>query len=134
MSISFSIESKVSYLHVSCAGTYDRLSVMDMYQQILRTAADQNLSRILIDCRKVKGDISVLERYITSTYGAELCLKYITTIRFKISMVGEEPPLDPERFGETVARNRGVDVLVTTELEEAYNWLGIEPTSNRLPY
>jgi hypothetical protein len=130
MSISFNIESKLSYLLVSCAGTYDGLSALDIYQQIFRTAADQSLSRILIDCRKVKGDISVLERYITSKYVAELCLKYITTIRFKISLVGEEPPVDPERFGETVARNRGVDVLVTTDLAEAYSWLGIESTSD----
>ena len=130
MSIKFNAESKVSYLLVSCEGTYEKLSVMDAYRGILRTAADLNLSKILVDFRKVKGDMSVLDRFTTSEFAAGLCLEYITTIRFKIAMVGEEPPIDPKRFGETVARNRGVNVFVTTKLAEAHSWLEVESKSN----
>jgi hypothetical protein len=55
----------------------------------------------------------------------------LEAIRFKglglskiaIAFYGIEPIIDPDRFGEIVARNRGLNVIVTTETEEATQFL-----------
>ena len=52
------------------------------------------------------------------------------TKAIRVAVVGSLPIIDPARFGETVARNRGVIVKVTTELEDALSWLGVDPANN----
>jgi hypothetical protein len=42
-----------------------------------------------------------------------------------VAYVGDEPLIDPARFGETVAVNRGALIKVTTDLNEAFAWLGV---------
>jgi hypothetical protein len=38
-------------------------------------------------------------------------------------VLGHEPMIHPERFGELVARNRGADARVFTVEAEALDWL-----------
>jgi hypothetical protein len=45
----------------------------------------------------------------------------------QVALVGKHPVIDRDRFGETVARNRGAAVKVTYDLESAYRWLGLDP-------
>jgi hypothetical protein len=42
-----------------------------------------------------------------------------------VAIVGVEPLVDRDRFGQTVAQNRGLPVKITTRLEEALSWLDI---------
>jgi hypothetical protein len=42
------------------------------------------------------------------------------------SFYGIEPIIDPERFGELVARNLGLNLKVTTDKKEAFQFLGVE--------
>jgi hypothetical protein len=44
----------------------------------------------------------------------------------RMAIVGSEPLIDRERFGEIVARNRGVPLKVTTDLDEALRWLELD--------
>jgi hypothetical protein len=41
----------------------------------------------------------------------------------KLAIVAREEQMTPERFFETVARNRGIHLKVFTELDEAIVWL-----------
>jgi hypothetical protein len=41
-------------------------------------------------------------------------------------VVGREPIVDKERFGETVAINRGTNVRVFTEMSEGLTWINEE--------
>jgi len=57
-------------------------------------------------------------------YVSELYLTYGGKIRMAI--VGSEPYIDPDRFGETVATNRGGDVGVFTSMTDALAWLDVK--------
>jgi len=46
----------------------------------------------------------------------------------KLAFVGQAPSMDPARFGMMVARNRGAQVVVVEDVNEALNWLGVTPT------
>jgi hypothetical protein len=49
--------------------------------------------------------------------------------RIRAALLGSEPMIHPERFGELVAVNRGADMRVFTDEAEAEQWLA----SRRLP-
>jgi SOS response regulatory protein OraA/RecX len=43
----------------------------------------------------------------------------------QVAVYGRRPLIDPERFAETVAVNRGAKVKVSEQLDEALAWLGV---------
>jgi hypothetical protein len=49
----------------------------------------------------------------------------------KFAYVLVAPVLDSRRFGETVARNRGMQVKAFDNLREAEHWLGIAQSPQR---
>ena len=51
----------------------------------------------------------------------------LVTLAPRFAYVLEEPMLDPERFGETVAVNRGMRVRAFDNLEAARAWLELAP-------
>lgn len=72
---------------------------------------------ILVDSNEVYGAISDLDRYRFAMATVE------HRLTGPITFVGKEPIVDPRRFGEAVARNRGVNVRVFTDEAEARSWL-----------
>ena len=46
-------------------------------------------------------------------------------LHLQIAVYGHQPFVDPGRFGETVALNRGANVKVSERLDEARAWLGV---------
>ncbi len=44
----------------------------------------------------------------------------------RIALLGYAPVIDPGRLGETVARNRGLQVRATSDEAEAFAWLGVD--------
>jgi hypothetical protein len=48
----------------------------------------------------------------------------------RFAYVLEVPVLDPMRFGETVAVNRGMTVKTFDNPDDALGWLGIAPANN----
>jgi hypothetical protein len=43
--------------------------------------------------------------------------------RVRFALLGHEPMIHPERFGELVARNRGADARVFTDQDAALAWI-----------
>jgi len=64
-----------------------------------------------------------MERYDWAVRIAELQARFLPRIR--VALVGNEPLIHPERFGEIVARNRGADARAFTDEAEALRWLGV---------
>ena len=86
---------------------------------------EKNISKILFDAYKVKGKITTMDRYDLAEYAAIEAINFILKGLSKLSVAfyGVEPIIDPERFGELVAKNRGLNVKVTTDKNEALQFL-----------
>lgn len=82
-------------------------------------------SAVLVDARGVFGAPSDLDRYRFAM--AAVSAQVIGPLAF----VGKEPIVDPRRFGEAVARNRGVNARAFLDEAEARTWLreqtGVSP-------
>ena len=119
MSIEYQVEVQEDYVCLRCKGAYDLKSAKEVFNQAYRITAQQQLNAVLIDVREIAGNPpSTMERFDLGVLIGEhrdsgICL----------ALVGTEPILDPRRFGETVALNRGGWGKGFTDIDEAIVWL-----------
>lgn len=121
--ITISFNSDQHYLLVTVEGWYTLSNAI----AIFKTAIDHSLlhekKSLLIDINKLSGTIPLTDRFtFAETTSGYFIQKAVGKIN-RLAVVGKEPIVDPDRFGETVARNRGLNVLVFTDLEQAIQWL-----------
>ena len=95
--------------------TLDRL--MSVGGVIADTCTRQKAERALADARKMSGDLSILEWHTLGT-------SFETTWPgVRLAIVDRAERLKPDRFLETTARNRGINVRVFDDTAPALDWL-----------
>jgi len=121
MSIEFQTDLKSRYAQLTCHGSYTKQELLNLFDQALNIAAESGLQAVLVDISDVEGEPNTAERFEVGAQFAELQLSKDTIVA--IAVMGKEPMIDPERFGETVALNRCAVGKVFTDLDEAISWL-----------
>jgi len=121
----FNIEPKRSFVLVTCSGDYDLDGFEDMLTQALSIATSMGLLKILFDARGAKGNLTIMDFFDLGTMVSRVVTERLPP-RVKMAFVGSESFLDPTRFGEMVAKNRGVNGIVTSEIAEALKYLEVE--------
>ncbi|HEY7753094.1 MAG TPA: STAS/SEC14 domain-containing protein [Steroidobacteraceae bacterium] len=122
MGIRCKVEVHPEHVLLSCSGTYTLDEALRVYALAFEEAVKAGRLAVLVDVREVTGrEPSLTERYDQGIKVAELQLRYIPRIRF--ALLGREPLIHPERFGEIVAIHRGAQARVFTDLEAAREWL-----------
>ena len=116
-------------VYVSLAGEMNGRLAEQAYRQVLRECVAGGCSRMLVDCRALSGELTTTERYSLGKVVADenAAVAAGSGLQVRVALVGSYPLVDRDRFGETVARNRGASVKVAYDLETAYRWLGLEP-------
>jgi hypothetical protein len=104
------------------SGNYSHAEVLPLCERCFRVAAEAGRDALLVDARGITGrEPTMAERYDWAVRIAELQALYEPRIR--VALVGNEPLIHPERFGEIVARNRGADARAFTDEAMAIEWL-----------
>jgi hypothetical protein len=88
--------------------------------------------KVLFDGRKLTGKPETIERFYYGEFAAQTVANFAergVSRATQFAYVLREPVLDPKRFGETVAVNRGMFVKAFDSLEDALGWLGIAPAN-----
>ena len=128
MTLAIDFESRQHYLRARVSGEYSLRAAQDVYDEAVQTALAAGHDRILLDATAVSGAPTQDERYMLGLFVAAeqriLAAKH-PAISVQVAVVGRQPLVDPERFGETVAVNRGAKVKVSEQLDEALAWLGV---------
>ena len=80
---------------------------------------------MLFDGRTLKGKPHDLERFLYGEFAAKETMRVVKEHGFvpRFAYVIHEPVRDPGQFGETVAVNRGMDVKVFENMEDAFEWV-----------
>jgi hypothetical protein len=121
-------ESRKHYLRATVRGAFTLRAAQDTYDEAIKAAVASGHTRILIDANGVTGMPTQDERYMLGLFvAAEQRILSAKTppVDVKVAFLGRQPLVDPNRFGETVAVNRGANVKVSEQLEEALAWLGV---------
>ncbi len=121
MGIQFEVDVRPDYVCLSCTGVFCIEDFLHVFDKGFSIAADKKLSAILVDIRGLKGCMATMQRFNIGEAVPKIQRKYPPVIG--IAIVGDEPMVDPERFGETVAVNRGAAGKVFTDIDEARTWL-----------
>ena len=122
MSVSFKSETRASYVRVEMGGDYSHAEILPLCARCFQVAAEAGRDALLVDARGITGrEPTMTERYDWAVRIAEPQAQYEPRIR--VALVGNEPLIHPERFGEIVARNRGADARAFTEESLALEWL-----------
>ena len=122
MGIQFEVDVRPDYVYLSCTGLFSNDALLDVYEKGITIAEDKDLMAILLDIRGLGGaPMSTIQRFDHGEAVPRIQLEHSS--RICLVMVGDEPMIDPERFGETVAVNRGATGKVFTDIDEAVTWL-----------
>jgi hypothetical protein len=126
MSISLKFEPRAGFLYCAASGEYRFEDACSAIQEVLAESAQNDATKVLVDFLQMDGSPTMAERYTTSEFLAREMVDHITQLkRFpRLALLGKEPLVDPNRFGELVARNRGVQMKTVEQMEDAVSWLG----------
>lgn len=128
MSLSLRVEPRGTYLCAVVTGPFDLAELQGSFLRVLDACAQHRLSQLLVDGRGVYGRMSTGERYQWAAFAAEAHQAHLAAGNppLRLAVLARQELIDPQRFGESVARNRGMDTKATTDPAEAAAWLGID--------
>ncbi len=104
-------------------GGYSLIKANHLFKLAIDKGLSQQKSKILIDVNSITGTIPFMDRFRFSEYLANYKIAHALGKINRIAVVGQEPIVHKERFGETVAVNRGINVRVFTDKDQASIWL-----------
>ncbi|HEU0053500.1 MAG TPA: hypothetical protein VFQ39_10000 [Longimicrobium sp.] len=132
MSLECRFERVGPILYCVIDGAFSVAAAKAVYRLVLDECVARGVTVLLLDCRGVEGRPTTMERFDFAEFAAAETVAAVDAGRTtapKVALVGTIPLIDPRRFGETVALNRGAWIKVTTELDEATQWLGVDPST-----
>jgi hypothetical protein len=122
VSIDLQVELKPNYVHLHCRGAFRFDSLLEVWEDAFRVAIDAGRKAVLVDLRGLEGaPLTTIERYEQGVRVANVQQRF--GLGILIAVVGYEPLVDPEKFGETVGKNRGGFGAVFTDIDEAVDWI-----------
>lgn len=104
-------------LHVQFDAALKPAEIIALFGEVARLGRENGASRLLLDASGYRGRVSLVLR-------VQMALAVVTWFRgFKVAGVLSEQAIDPQRIGQTMARNRGANLMVFVGLAEAEAWL-----------
>ena len=129
MSIMQEIHFESGLLKVDARGEFSLEEAKRAFLEMLGAVAQYQAEKILFDGRKLKGEPTHIERFYYGYFAATETFNLLAKHRMprvpRFAYVINEPLRDPQRYGETVAVNRGMRVKTFVTPEEAFEWLGL---------
>jgi hypothetical protein len=130
MAMVVEINLEKEFIRVRLTGEFSLAEAKDALVRMFEAVAAHKATRVLVDCRDIKGKMTVMDHFEYSTFGAQELHKAFSkgvSTSTRLAYVSKPPLFDSNsKFGETVAVNRGVNVLTTDSMEEALKWLEID--------
>ena len=112
------IIEKEAYVRFDYTGEFSQAAGKQCIDTMVEACRQLQIRQALLDCRKMTGEIQILESFMVAQYGGKM-RGFIA----KTALVGREDQMFPDNFVENVAVNRGVNLKIFTDIEEAKDWL-----------
>jgi hypothetical protein len=125
--LKFDVEPRVGYLYVTATGKLDVAGAEAALAEMFGVAARAHQPRILLDCSRLAGPWGPDERYLVGSFIAAEMERRASQFpqRPRLAIYAVAPLMDPNRYTQTVATNRGALVRTSDSLQELLSWLGV---------
>ena len=111
------IERKANYLYFTLSGEYDKNNFMSYPQKVAEVCEREKIHNVLINALNVSGtNLPTMDRYFL---GESIAL--LLGPKIKLAVIWPNQHIN--KFVETVAVNRGAQILVVGDIETAKQWL-----------
>ena len=106
-------------------GEFELGPAQSQFIELLDDTISTGAIKVLIDGRQMTGNPTDFERFLYGSFVASATLDVLLrhNMRLKFAYVIHEPLRDPNRLGEAVAVNGGMDVKTFEDKNEAVGWL-----------
>ena len=123
----FDTEPRRGYLYITVKGELDVAGAEAALAEVFGIAARAHQPRILLDCSRVRGEWGPDERYTIGSFIAAEMERRASHFpeRPRLAIYAVAPLMDPNRYTQTVATNRGALVRSSDSLQELLSWLGV---------
>ena len=122
---SIAYQREGAILIARCTGSANAAWLAEAFRIIAEHERGEPADAVLIDVRDLDVIPTVSERY---RLGEAAAANWRGP---PVALVGKPQLMDPERFGEMVARSRGLDGRVFTDVDEARAWLATRVQERR---
>jgi hypothetical protein len=110
---------EVGYVRARFRGPWTIDEILGQIEPILAECLKQKKDLLLLDWSELAPKpISTFDRYRLGSIAVRFSGKLA-----KIATVVPPTMIDPEKFGEQVARNRGINIRAFSDLDKACQWL-----------
>jgi len=123
MDLRTEIVPKDNYLYFTVEGAYSLVEAKSLLIEIIDTAIEHKINRILIDFLRLEGGPTLMEDFDYAIFVATQFRRAVIEngiSGMRMAYLGTRPT---SKFAEMVASNRGVVAKVTTDIDEARRWL-----------
>lgn len=130
MSMHHKISPEAGYLHIGSTGKFSLTEAKKRFVEMLEAMAQHKVGKVLLDGRALVGNPRLIERFYYGEFAAQTVLNFATRAGLpptQFAYVLVVPMRDPGKFGETVAVNRGMNMKVFDNPDDALGWLGMAP-------
>jgi hypothetical protein len=114
------------YVHARLRGRLNMALMPRTLARVVAACAAAERVAVLLDASELEGSLSTMDRYRLSVDLADRARDFALAQggrQLRIATLANPSLIDPRRFGENVAVNRGADVRVFTGAGEAIAWL-----------
>jgi hypothetical protein len=118
MSIQLQMEQRPGYLAARFIGAGVVEEVWRQFESVAEHCKRTKNDKLLVDVRGAEANISLIDRFQIAEE-SQIFKRY----GLKIATVDNPWQRDPQRFGEMVARTRGVNVRAFSDFHAAEEWL-----------
>ena len=107
-----------AYIRFDYSGEFSEVMGKRCIDAMVEACSQVQISKALLDCRNMTGEIGIYDSFSVAEYGVKM-IRIIS----KIALVGREDQMLSDNFVENVAVNRGVNLKIFTDGDEAIDWL-----------
>ena len=128
MIVNIAMNEDEGYLHAAVRGEFSLEEAQQTFLAILQRVVQEGAHRVLFEGVDVTGEPTTIQRFYYAKFAAAaVCVSpnEQASAAARFAYVLRPPVLDPRRFGENVAVNRGMNVRAFEDLAAARRWLGL---------
>ena len=119
------MEQRGGVLWVAATGTRSLATVLAMSKDIMSACAERGIGKVAIDVRQLQGRLPPLDSYeVVNDHFPQMRSTRVIT---QAAIVDRKEFEANYRFFENLAVNRGFNLRIFSDAEQALSWLGTDP-------
>jgi hypothetical protein len=122
MTQEFTISDQGPYLLTDFCGEFSAAAGKRCIDGMREAAIASGRRKVLLDCRTMTGDMPIIARFQVAEYSQKT-----RGAIDRIALVNRPEVVLPDNFVENVAVNRGVNLKIFTDFDQAERWLTDAP-------